>query len=266
MRSSLMTCAPGTRARTPPCCRPARRGRRRCSGRRRRPRTARSPAPAAGEHLQPGVLQLVGVLELVDQDVAEAPLVVLAQRGRCRASARRCAASARRSRPRPRAGTARRRPRRPRPCTRLCSSRTSMSLARRPSSLAPAIDQVTCLGTWRSSSRFIAFITPLDRRELVLRVEDLEALRQGGQLPVRAQEAVAQAVEGADPHAAHRDRQHRVEPRQHLLGRLVGEGDGQHAARRELAGLDQPGDAGGEDAGLAGAGAGEDQRRLGPAG
>ena len=32
-----------------------------------------------GEHLQPGVLQLVGVLELVDQDVAEAPLVVLAQ-------------------------------------------------------------------------------------------------------------------------------------------------------------------------------------------
>ena len=38
----------GTRARTPPCCRPARRGRRRCSGRRRRPRTraARARRPA----------------------------------------------------------------------------------------------------------------------------------------------------------------------------------------------------------------------------
>jgi hypothetical protein len=33
----------------------------------------------AGEHLQPQVLQPVGVLELVDQDVAEAPLVMLAQ-------------------------------------------------------------------------------------------------------------------------------------------------------------------------------------------
>ena len=32
-----------------------------------------------GEQLQPAVLQPVGVLELVDQDVAEAPLVVLAQ-------------------------------------------------------------------------------------------------------------------------------------------------------------------------------------------
>jgi hypothetical protein len=34
----------------------------------------------AREHLDPRVLQLVGVLELVDQDVAEAPLVVLAHR------------------------------------------------------------------------------------------------------------------------------------------------------------------------------------------
>ena len=57
--------------------------------------------------------------------------------------------------------------------------------------------------------------------------------------------------------------EHRVEPRQHLLGGLVGEGHRQHAAGRELAGLDQPGDARGQHAGLARAGAGEDQRRLG---
>ncbi len=34
----------------------------------------------AGQDLQPGVLQAVGVLELVDQDVLEAPLVVRADR------------------------------------------------------------------------------------------------------------------------------------------------------------------------------------------
>jgi hypothetical protein len=100
---------------------------------------------------------------------------------------------------------------------------------------------------------------PLDGRELVLRVEDLEGGRQPGQFPMRAQEAVAQAVEGADPHAAHVDRQHGGEPGHHLLGRLVGEGDGQDAAGRDLAGLQQPGDAGGQHPGLAGAGAGEDQ-------
>ena len=123
--------------------------------------------------------------------------------------------------------------------------------------------RAVCLAGKRSSSTFIAFISALDRRQLVLRVEDLEALRQAGELPVRAQEAVAQAVEGADPHAAHVDRQHRAEPRQHLLGRLVGEGHGQHAARRDLAGLDQPGDAGRQHARLARAGAGQDQRVLG---
>ena len=82
-----------------------------------------------------------------------------------------------------------------------------------------------------------------------------------GQLPVRAQEAVAQAVEGADPHAAHVDRQHARQPRQHLLRRLVGEGHRHHAAGRDLAGLDQPGDARRQHARLARAGAGQDQRR-----
>ncbi len=103
----------------------------------------------------------------------------------------------------------------------------------------------------------------LDGRQRIGAVEDLEGLRQPGQLPVRAQEAVAQAVEGADPHAAHVDRQHRRQPRQHLLGRLVGEGHGQQAAGRDLAGVEQPGDAGGQDTGLARPGTGQDQRRLG---
>ena len=40
----------------------------------------RAARTGAGQHLEPGVLQLVGVLKLVDQDVAEAALVVLADR------------------------------------------------------------------------------------------------------------------------------------------------------------------------------------------
>jgi hypothetical protein len=102
----------------------------------------------------------------------------------------------------------------------------------------------------------------LDERELVLGVEDLEQLRQARLAVMRAQHAVAQAVEGADPHAARVDRQHRRDARQHLLRRLVGEGHGDQAERAHLAGLDQPGDAGGQHARLPAAGAGENQRRL----
>jgi hypothetical protein len=78
---------------------------------------------------------------------------------------------------------------------------------------------------------------------------------------VRAQQPVAQAVERPDPHAARVDRQHRREARQHLARGLVGEGD-----REDAAGLAWPlrsgGDAGGEDARLAAAGAGEDEGAL----
>jgi hypothetical protein len=73
-------------------------------------------------------------------------------------------------------------------------------------------------------------------------------------------QAVAQAVEGADPHAAHVDGQDRRQPRHHFLGGLVGEGHGQDAAGGDLARLQQPGDAGGEHPRLAGAGARQDER------
>ncbi len=42
---------------------------------------------------------------------------------------------------------------------------------------------------------------PLDQALLVVGVENLEVLVQPGFLPVRAQQAMRQAVEGADPHA-----------------------------------------------------------------
>ncbi len=108
----------------------------------------------------------------------------------------------------------------------------------------------------------VALQQPLDRRQLIGTVEDLERLRQAGVAVMCAQQPVAQAVKGADPHAAHVDRQHRRDARQHLLGGLVGERDRQNALRPDLAGLDQPRDARGQHTCLAGARAREDQRGL----
>ena len=76
---------------------------------------------ATGQQLQPGVLQLVGVLELVDQDVAEALLVVPAERLVALQQFVGSAAAVRQNRPRPRACTGfriRRRARRAFACSR----------------------------------------------------------------------------------------------------------------------------------------------------
>ena len=53
----------------------------------------------------------------------------------------------------------------------------------------------------------------LDQAQLVVGVEHLEAFRQLRVLPVQAQQAVREAVEGADPHAARAVAQLRVDAR-----------------------------------------------------
>ena len=217
--------------------------------------------PRRRKHLQPAVLQAIGVLEFVDQHVREAPLVVLAQRVVV--------------------------------AQQLVAAQHQLGEVDHALALALVfvglVDldhlarlRVVRLDVARALALFLVagdepahllghetlFVEvhrldhALDRRHLIGAVEDLERLRQRRQLPVRTQEAVAQTVEGADPHAAHVDRQHRGQPRQHLLGRLVGEGHRQHATRRHLTGGQQPGDARGQHARLARAGAGQDQRRL----
>jgi len=100
---------------------------------------------------------------------------------------------------------------------------------------------------------------PLDGRQLVGRVQDLEGLGQPGIPVVRAQHPVAQAVEGAYPHAAGIDGQQRADACQHLARGLVGEGNGHQPVRADLAGLDQPGHARGQHPRLAAAGAGQHQ-------
>ena len=187
--------------------------------------TAKIALSCAGQQPQPAVLQPVGVLELVHQDVAEARPVMVAQRLVAAPAARSSAAAAPRNPPRPRCCTARRRRHRCSFMRRVNSSCASTCGARSPSSLVAADEPLHLAGREALLVHVEALQQPLDERELVLRVEDLEQLRQPRLAVVRAQQAVAQAMEGADPHAAGIDRQHRRDARQHFLRRLVGEGD-----------------------------------------
>ncbi len=220
----------------------------------------REHAPVrAGEHLDPLVLQLVGVLELVHQDVAEAVLVVLQQ-------------------------------------VQVLGERlegAQQELGEIDHALAIALrvvvgvegdhaarEFVARLHRVGAQPRFLAVVDEilqlarrefllvqalrlgqaLDERLLVAGIEDLEKLRQARVAMMRAQQPVAEPVERAHPHAARVDRQHRRKPRQHLARRLVGEGDREDSRRAHLAALDQVRDARGEDARLAAARAGEDER------
>ena len=103
------------------------------------------------------------------------------------------------------------------------------------------------------------FAQSLDGRQLVLGVEYLKGLRQIGHLVMCAQEPIAQAMEGANPHAPHIHGQHGLQANQHFLGGLVGKGDGQNTARPHLGSLQQPSNSGGEYPGFAGTGPGQYQ-------
>ena len=142
------------------------------------------------------------------------------------------------------------------------SSPASTALARSPASLQLLMNCCSWRGGILLLVQRLRLRQALDERQLVARVEDLEELRQARVAVVRAQQPVAEAVEGAHPHAARVDRQHRREAREHLARRLVGEGDREDARRARLPGLDQVGDARGEHARLAAAGAREDEGGL----
>ena len=99
----------------------------------------------------------------------------------------------------------------------------------------------------------------LDQALLVLGIKDLEVLRQAGVLPVGAQKAMGQAMEGAHPHAAQGLLEDLFDAAAHLPRRLVGEGDGQQGPGDGPFHLDEPGDAMHQDPGLAAAGPGQYQ-------
>jgi hypothetical protein len=76
-----------------------------------------------------------------------------------------------------------------------------------------------------------------------------------------AQDADAGGVEGGEADALGPRAQQLPDPLAHLARRLVGEGDGEDALRRNPAGSDQVGDPVGQDPGLAAPGPGQHQQR-----
>ena len=102
----------------------------------------------------------------------------------------------------------------------------------------------------------------LEQLLAVVGVEDREVVRHARGHAVGAQDAQAGRVEGADP-VGRAPLAHALgHALSHLAGRAVGEREGQDAARMHAAVGQQPGDAGGQHAGLAGARAGHDQDRA----
>jgi hypothetical protein len=98
----------------------------------------------------------------------------------------------------------------------------------------------------------------LEQADLVVGVEDGEVGPEAGQFGVAAQDLDADGVEGAEPgHALDRLADEKADALLHLAGGLVGEGDGEDLARPGEAEREDVGDAGGQHAGLAGAGAGQ---------
>ncbi len=101
---------------------------------------------------------------------------------------------------------------------------------------------------------------PLDQTLLIVGVDDLEVLRQARFLPVLAQQAVGDAVEGAHPHAAGGHVEQLLDAAAHFRRRLVGECHGENTERRRLFGGDLPGDTVHQHPGLARAGTGQHQQ------
>ena len=215
--------------------------------------------PLPGQQPQPGVLDGVGVLKLVHQDVGEALLVVVADVGSV--------------------------------AQQLVGAQQELGeidlAATGAGGLVLVIDldqlaleEVTAVVQMLRSSALVLLGVDeardlagrvaglvelhlleqaLDQALLVLGVEDLEVLGQAGVLPVGAQKAMSQAMEGADPHAADRLLQDLLDATAHLPRRLIGEGDGQQGPGDGPLHLDEPGDAMHQHPGLAAAGPGQHQ-------
>ena len=220
----------------------------------------------AGQHPQPGVLQRVGVLEFVDQDVPEALAVVLLD-------LRHVAAQ-------------------------LVGAQQQFGEVDQP--VLGALRFVGGIDAHQRALREIALIGhaggppaffllrvdpagddfrhpllfgqiqradhPLDQPLLVVGIKDLEVLDQPGFLPVQPQQAMRDAVEGADPHGPHRHIDQAFDAVAHLGGGLVGEGHREDRMRRHAFHRNQPADAMGQHPGLAGAGTGQHQTVLGRCG
>ena len=94
--------------------------------------------------------------------------------------------------------------------------------------------------------------------------QDADVGRQPELERVLADDPVAERVEGADRRVRVAVRHELVDPDGHLLGRLVGERQGEDLGRLRSPGRDEPCDPARDDLGLAGARPRDDEQRPGP--
>ncbi len=216
-------------------------------------------AMGTGQQLQPSILQAVGILKLVDENVPETLAIVLAQ---CGIGLEHLVTAQQQLGKIAHPFTA---------ALRIVGGIdldhlagigiVGTQLAGPYPGLLVAVDKARN-GTRRKLfiGQLEAFQQAFDHSLLVLGIENLEGRRQAGVTVMDAQKAVAQAMEGADPHGTHIDRNQRGQAGLHLARRLVGEGHGQNTRRAGLGGGQQPGNTGGQHAGLAAAGTRQHQR------
>ena len=151
----------------------------------------------------------------------------------------------------------------PRPPAKLAASPAG-TLSGREAAVLPAVDDH---GEHAAGPALFVDILGLQQLlqqpDLIVDVEDGEVGLEADQLGVAAQDLHADRMERAKPrHALDRLPDHRADAGLHLARRLVGEGDGEDFRRARAAEAEDMGDARGQHARLAGAGAGEHQHRA----
>ena len=219
---------------------------------------------ALGEQAQPEILHQVGVLVLVDEDVAEAA-VILRQHLRMGAQDlgdmhQQIAEIAGVDGAQPvliggveQAG--------------IAAGEITVLGARHPlgrqAAVLPALDDPH-QHRWREAldvePRRLHHL--LQQAQLVVGIEDVEAGGEADQLGIAPEHAGGERVEGAEPQPLRRLAQDRRDALAHFARGLVGEGHRQDLAREGAAGEQDMGEAGGQHAGLAGAGSGQHQQRA----
>ncbi len=137
------------------------------------------------------------------------------------------------------------------------------NLRRRQSAVFPAVDQS---GQHPRRPALVVDVFGLQQLlqqpHLVVDIEHGEVGFELHQFGMDAQDAPADRMESAEPrHALHGLAEHLAEAELHLARGLVGEGHRQDFVRPRPALAQDMGDAGGQHAGLAGAGAGQHQNR-----
>ena len=146
------------------------------------------------------------------------------------------------------------------PLAKERASPSGMSAGPRPLFFQPSIICAKVRGAQRLSSRPSAWMIWRISRTWSSVSRMVKSDLQPGQLGVAAQQLDADRMEGAEPrHALDRLADQQADALLHLARRLVGEGDGEDLRGEGEAERQDVGDAGGQHARLAGAGAGQHQ-------